>query len=270
MNSFSLAVRIFSMELRRMISYRSDFWVNFIGQTLISMLIAYSLWYSIFEYNKVSELNGYTLPHIIFYYLMAPLIFRIAQGDTIGGISTEIYEGGLNKYLLYPINFLSYKITTYFANAFFYFLQLILILFLFQQFFDTSHIYQFSLIRFFQFFLVVILCTTCYFFLNSLSELTAFWADYIWSLGVMIRFGVAFLGGSMIPLAFYPVWAQNALAFTPFPYLIHFPIQVILNQVEPLAYMQNIIILSFWILFFFLCSQYLWRKGQLQYSGIGI
>ena len=127
--------QVFLLELRRRMTYRSDFWINFFGQTIFSLLIAYYLWNSIFESTGKSEMNGFTMQGMIFYYLIAPLVFRIQQGQGIGFISREIYEGGLNKYLLYPVNYFKFKLSTYLATSFFYTIQLIVILIIYQLFF---------------------------------------------------------------------------------------------------------------------------------------
>jgi ABC-type uncharacterized transport system permease subunit len=51
----SWKLHVFAMELRRITTYRADFWVNFIGQTFFSIVIAYYLWSSIFETLQVEE-----------------------------------------------------------------------------------------------------------------------------------------------------------------------------------------------------------------------
>ena len=134
-------VQVYGMELRKIITYRADFWINFIGQTIFSIIIAYFLWVAIFEAKNVSQMQGFTLNKIIFYYLIVPIVFRIQQGETIGGISREIYEGSLNKYILYPINFFNYKVISYLAHSTFFFAQLCLIMGLYIFFFEKFYYY---------------------------------------------------------------------------------------------------------------------------------
>ena len=116
----------------------------------------------------------------------------------------------------------------------------------------------------------VLLGSVTFFFLNSLSELVAFWADYIWSLGVLSQFFARFLGGALVPLAFFPDWAQTILHYTPFPYLIDVPLQIMFNQVSIVDFAINLLILGSWTLFFYLMSQLLWKRGQYSYTGVGI
>lgn len=263
-------MQVFYMEMRKLIAYRADFWVNFIGRTFFSLVISYYLWASVYEVRGVNELNGFTLNKMILYYLVVPLMFRIQQGETIGSISREIYDGGLNKYILYPLNYYTYKITTHLANSSFYFLQLIFLLLVYNIFVHDPKVYQFDILNSFLFVIVLILASITYFALNSISEMIAFWADNIWSLGVIVRFLALFLGGGMIPLTFFPDWVQSILSYTPFPYLIHFPMQILFGEIQLQTFVFNSFILIFWFLFFLFLSNHLWQKGKFKYTGVGI
>lgn len=262
--------QVFFMELRKLITYRADFWVNFFGQTIFSLTIAYFLWDSIFSSSNVSEMNGYNINGMIFYYLVVPLIFRIQQGQGIGFISREIYDGSLNKYLLYPINIFGYKLITYLANSVFYFLQLALVLVLYNIFFYNPSIYSFSFLNLILFTVVIINAAFTFFYLFTICEFMAFWFDNIWSLGVILRFLTSFLGGALIPLSFFPDWAQLALSYTPFPYLIDFPMKALTGKLTPETFLFNLLVALVWLFIFRGLSIFTWNKGKFKYSGVGI
>ncbi len=261
---------VFEMEIRKVFAYRVDFWVNFLGQTLFSIIIAYFLWLSVFETTGKESINGFTLDKMVIYYLLAPLILRIQQGLSIGAISQDIYDGSLNKFLLYPINFFGYKILTHLARSAVYLTQLIFICVLFSFFFNSTNVLDVSPLQAAQFVVAIFFISLSFFFLNALAELVAFWADYIWSLGVILRFMVGFFGGSLVPLAFFPEWAHQALMYTPFPYMISFPVSILLEGVSWSVFFSNLLIISFWTLAFIFVSSKVWRAGRLRYTGIGI
>lgn len=268
MKSWSL--QVFFMELRKLITYRADFWVNFFGQVFFSLTIAYFLWTSIFEYTKSETMNGFSINDMVFYYLVAPLIFRIQQGQGIGFISREIYEGGLSKYLLYPISYFIFKMSAYLAHSFFFLLQLLLILLAYNIFFHDPEVFNFSFVNLLLFLFAISMATTCFFFMFTLSEFLAFWFDNVWSLGVIVRFGTSFLGGALLPLHFFPGWAQQLLSYTPFPYLIDFPVQALKGTVSTAMFVDKFIILLVWNLVFILISAAIWKRGNYQYTGVGI
>jgi ABC-2 type transport system permease protein len=268
--TISTLFKVFSLEMRRLITYRSDFWVNFFGQIFFSLVVAYFLWSSIFQSSQTETINGYTIQSMIFYYLVAPLIFRIQQGTGIGFISREIYDGGLNKYLIYPLNYYQYKLATYLANSIFIFFQLIILVIVYNLFFYDPTIYSFDILNTIGFMVIILISSISFFYLFSIFEFMAFWFDNIWSLAVILRFLTSFLGGVLIPLKLFPIWAQTVLYYTPFPYFIDFPMNTFLGNITLSDYLSNLLILLIWLFIFRFLSILTWNKGNYSYTGIGI
>jgi len=261
---------VFTLELRQIITYRADFWVNFVGSSAISFIIAYYLWNAIYNSLDTTTLRGFTMDDMILYYLIAPQIMRAQQGSGIGTISREIYDGSLNKYLLYPLNIFHYKIVVFFAHTSFYLLQFGLILIGYKFFIGLETPLPFGFLNFLTFLIVLYFCALLYFAMSSLCELSSFWADNIWSLSVIIRFSTSFLGGALIPLTFFPEWANTILNYTPFPYLITFPINILMKELPLITIFENLAILILWTLFFFMIGKLVWHRGKFKYTGVGI
>ena len=118
---------VVAMELRKILAYRSDFWITFLGQTLIQLLVARALWQTIFASQGVSEMQGFTLEMMNLYYLIVPIGMRILSGENIGFMAREIYEGTFTRYLLYPLSVFQYKTLTYLTYSLFYILQLFIL-----------------------------------------------------------------------------------------------------------------------------------------------
>lgn len=265
-----LSLKVFLMELRKLVAYRADFWINFLGLTFFALVIAYYLWTAVFEASGDETIKGQNLTSILFYYLVAPLLFRLQQGQNIGFLSREIYEGGLNKYLLYPMNVNSFKRSTYLAHSFFFFVQLCVLIGVFQMFFASSKVFEFDIVNFSLFCFVVYLNCVSYFYLSSIFELTAFWFDHVWSLSVMLRFVCGFMGGAIIPLVFFPAWSRELLYLTPFPYMIDFPFQTLQGSLETTDFLKNLILLITWLFFFRYLNSLVWKRGKYKYTGVGI
>lgn len=263
-------IQVFLMESRKLITYRADFWVNFLGLTFFALTIAYYLWDSIFTSANKEIMSGFTMQSMIFYYLSIPLIYRIQQGQGIGFISREIYDGSLNKYLLYPINIYQFKQATYLAVSFFYLIQFFIVMLIYNIFFYNSDVYQFNILNILTFIFVVFISTFLFFYLFTLCEFMAFWFDNIWSLAVILRFITSFLGGAFIPLVFFPDWTQGLLQYTPFPYLIDFPFRVFVGKMEFSLILKNLLISCIWLFVFRFLSKIIWKKGQYKYTGVGI
>ena len=104
----------------------------------------------------------------------------------------------------------------------------------------------------------------------SIFEMVSFWADNIWSLMVMLRFIIALFGGLMLPLRFFPDWAQQILNILPFRYLVSFPIKSFFGELTTTQLIEGFIIISLWSVVLTVVVNFIWSKGQKQYSGIGI
>src|SRR6188768_1028411 len=96
---------VYSMEFRRIFSYRVDFWISFLGSVAGEIAVAFFLWRSIFAKSGTDTIGGYSFTMMVMYYVFAAFAGRIIRGNERMIIATDIYEGGLTKYLMYPINY---------------------------------------------------------------------------------------------------------------------------------------------------------------------
>lgn len=259
---------VMAMEFRKILAYRSDFWVTFLGQTFIQLIIARALWQAIFDAQGQPTLMGFDLEMITLYYLMVPIGSRILTGENIGFLSREIYDGTFTRYLIYPLSFFQYKSLTYFSYSLFYAVQLALLYLLYHIFYANWG--EVSLLNLGCGILLFLIATMTYLMLVFMIELIALWADNIWTLMVMLRFFTNFLGGGLLPLDFFPTWAREFLQWTPFPYFLALPVKTIMGLTSAQEMGQGILVLAIWGLIFNQCVRLLWKKGQLNYAGVGI
>lgn len=261
---------VVAMELRKILAYRTDFWITFLGQTLIQLLVARALWQMIFATQGVTEMKGYTLEMMTLYYLIVPIGMRMLTGENIGFLAREIYEGTFTRYLLYPLSVFQYKTLTYLTYSLFYAIQLLIIYSLFRTFIAES---PFTIWHFGNLIIGVLLfflASMTYVMMALLIEMISLWADNIWSLVVMLRFFTSFFGGGLIPLTFLPEWTQQALTWTPFPYLISLPARTIMGLSTLPEIGQGAFVLFIWFMIFIGCVKLVWRQGQHKYTGVGI
>jgi ABC-2 type transport system permease protein len=267
---YPLFLSIYQMEWRNILSYRMDFWLNFFGTTLVQITIAYFLWSSIFTYTQKESIGGFSFKLMMIYYLLAPLCYKVIAGLSINFIFPDIYDGGLNKYLIYPVSYLKFKLIAHFARTTYYFFQLILVLSLFTLIFGLPHQIILKLPNLIAMLGLLALGSYLYFMMASCLEMTSFWADNVWSLLIMLRSIIYFLGGLILPLSLFPDWAQNILQYLPFSTLLSYPTLAFLGQLTPQMISQAYAVSIFWSIFFTLLANLIWTRGVKSYSGIGI
>lgn len=261
---------VVSMEFRKLIAYRTDFWITFTGQTFIHLTIARALWQSVFEAQQTEVMQGFTLETMTLYYVCIAVGNRVLSGENIGFISREIYEGTFSRYLLYPLSVFQYKTLTYLTNSAFYAIMLIVVYSLYHLVFVPGSLGLTGAGN-------LLLGTALFFFsawiyilMAMMVELLALWAENIWSLVVMLRFFTTFFGGGFVPLDFFPEWARQILQYTPFPYLLSLPVKTVLGLTSASEILQGIGILALWGLLFAGIVKMIWTVGQKNYTGVGV
>lgn len=270
MSKFSWVGQVFSLEIRKHLSYRVDFWSYFLGAVGAQLAIAYFLWKSIFDFLEVEKMQGYSFSGLMLYYLLVPLLNQVIRGAKLGYISEEIYQGSLTRYLIYPVNFFAYKYTAHAAFSFYSSLQILCGLGLFALFFSWPADMSISFISILGGIFTAFLSGYLFFAISAIFEMVAFWADNVWSLVLMVYYTINLLGGGYIPLSFFPPTVEKILYWSPFPYLLSFPLKTLLGQESLFSWLQGLGILIFWAFVFTGLLSLVWQRGTRQYTGVGI
>ena len=264
------AGQVFSLELRKTLSYRLDFWVQFLTPIVGQMGVSYFLWQAVFEAREVQTLGGMSFKAFLLYYLCVALVDKIVLAGWRGGISNDIYEGSLSRYLVYPVSFFGYRLAIHFAGALFSVLQLLLVLLTWLLIFGAPPDLSLSAFSVAGGVGTAVLTSLLCFCMNCILDFVAFWADNVWSLQVMLRFAVQLLGGAMIPLSLFPERARQIVSWLPFPALISLPVRTLLGQVTWSEWTHAMLVALVWTGVFIFVMRVVWRRGLRQYSGVGL
>lgn len=260
---------VFAQEMRRILAYRADFWIQFAGGLLAQFAVAWFLWKAVFTYQNTNEIGEYTFSSMMLYYLLVPIIGRAVRGSEMGGISHEIYEGTLNRYIIYPVSFFAFKLTAHLAHTLLFLCQgaLALAVFLFITGGSGSSM---SLQQIMMALIATLTGATLHFIMVSTIELIAFWADNVWSLVVIVRFTTGLLGGGMIPLTLFPEWMQPVLYKLPFAYFMNVPVRCLMGDMTVVELAGGLGWASAWILCCSMLYRFFWNRGKYRYAGVGI
>lgn len=261
---------VFTMELRKILSYRADFWVQFIGSLAAQFGVAWFLWKAIYTARTTDTVDLYSFKGMMLYYILAPLTMRIVRGGEMGHISEEIYEGTLNRYLLYPVSFFRYKLAANLAHSLVYALQFAIVLSCVAAWIGMPVEFAPSPASIARGIVTIMVASYLHFVMMSTVELTAFWADNVWSLNVILRFLTGLLGGAMIPLSLFPAWAMGVLYSLPFAYFVSFPVLTLLGLESGYAWTAGAAIMAIWAILLTLAYVAVWDRGKHRYTGVGI
>ena len=267
--SFVLAQALLLQEMKKVFSYRVNFWLQYVFQLIAEIGVAYFLWTAIFVSTGSDNIGGYDLAGMINYYVFVALLGRLIRGREAFSVSTDIYEGGLTKFLVFPANYFFFKLTEHLAFMTLSLFQLLLGLLCFILIFDfnASAFLTFSGLT--MGLGLGVLASLFYFALLCTIELVAFWADNVWSLTVMTRFILGFFGGLLLPITLFPEWAQDLLYYTPFPAMASMPIRLLTGELGFNEFLSGVLTLSVWSIPLALIMFLVWRRGIYQYTGVG-
>ena len=99
--------------------------------------------------------------------------------------------------------------------------------------------------------------------------LLAFWILEIDTF-IFILFAIEyFAGGHLFPLDILPSWITAFLIYTPFPYLLYFPVSIFIERTTGDMLTKGIAIQAFWVLAAFLLARFVWNRGIRKYSAVG-
>ncbi len=266
-----LFFHLISIESRRLFSYRVDFWITMFVNLAVQLVILWALWTAVFAESGKELVGEWDLTGILSYGVMVFLTGRVVRGgDLQMAVASEIYDGSLSRYLLYPLNYGVTKYAQQLGNVFPNILQSIVMAACILPFMGSSSSVDLHVTGLLMCIPSLILAHLLFYIMGLLPQLVAFWADNVWSLSVLMRFITMLLGGATIPLSLFPEWSQGALAILPFRYLFEFPTLVILGKVSVNDWLTGLLTCAVWCVVMSLLVIPVWRRGNLRYTGVGI
>jgi ABC-2 type transport system permease protein len=265
--------RIAATEARRRMSYRADFWIQALVVTAVEAGLYWYLWTSLFRESGKTEIAGFTLRGMILYAVAVLLAARAVRGvaDSFdSAMSQDIYEGGLNRYIVYPTSYFGFKYAQHLGATFPVLVQLAVfgatmpfLLGLDPTASITPGTLAMGAVS-------LAVANLLYFLMAYPLQGVAFWADNVWSLMVTQRFATAILGGSLAPLSLFPEGAREVFQYLPFRHFFWGPVTTLLGRVDPGTWLLDLAAGLAWCAGFALLGREVFRRGYRRYTGIGI
>ncbi len=255
-------------SIQTAITYRFSFFIGAFTM-IIPFIIKNYIWDSAITYSDNSTISGYTVNSIIIYNALAMIFGNLIRTNVQYEVAYEIKDGGLNRYLVQPINHMKYWLSKFIGKKCIDMLNTLvfgIILFIYLSDVVISTInYDKTIITS----IVLILGLVLNFLLYYIISLSAFWFLEVSSFFTAINFVIMFLSGEIIPLDVLPNSINRILEILPFAYSVYFPIEILLNRVDTNEVIFKIVIQLLWIVILLLVAKGLWFIGIKRYEAIG-
>ncbi len=237
---------------------------------MLSVLIAYYLWSTVFADPK-TLIFGYDQAKILTYIFGIILIRALVFSARSVDVPQEISEGSLTNYLVRPMNYFRYwftrDVSSKALNFAFSIAEFAILAVIFRPplFFQTNPLYLLA------FLFSIVIANYLIFIIRFIVTSITFWVpELAW--GGQFLFMVVItelLSGSPFPLDIFPAAWQTAFYYTPFPYLIFFPLQVYLGKIPFSEVIGGIAVSILWSLALSYVLKSIWQKGLRVYDAVG-
>lgn len=260
---------VFRVAISERLVYRTDFFIATFLR-FIPIVTTILLWRAIYDGANRVEVGGLAYTEMVAYYLFTMVARAFgSMPRLVGDIAGDIREGGLRKYLLQPIDYLTYYLTLRAAHKSVYFIMAAapyaLVFVLCRSFLPGRP----SLAMFGLSLVTLCLAFLLGFLMNSLMGLMGFWFLEVRSFAHVIMTAQYFLSGHMFPLSLLPDSVQNVVTLLPFAYETYYPTMVILQRLELHEIVGVIGGQCVWIAVLFVAVRLAWSRGLRRYAAFG-
>lgn len=200
------------------------------------------------------------------YFLAVFIVRQFTAVWVIWDFEREVVEGKLSPKLLQPIDPVWHHVASHVADRFariqFTVILVGLFFLLYPQAFWLPKLSSLCL-----FVLAVVMAFILRFIIQYTFSMLAFWTERATAVENFWMLFYLFLSGLIAPLEVFPESVQAIVALTPFPYLINFPVSILVGL--PVDLGRGFLSMLGWILLFLGLNRWLWRVGLKHYSGMG-
>jgi ABC-2 type transport system permease protein len=265
---------IFRVSLSERMTYRGDFLLATIFRFL-PMITTILLWRAIYvgAGRQDSDMEGFRYNDMIAYLLLTHISRMFSSMPNLAaGISREVREGTLKRYLIQPIDMIAYLLSYRVAHKVAYIVASFLpyaLLFgvcqfslgIFDKFPDPATLAAYAV--------SLILAFLVGFFFEASVGMIGFWFLEVTSLLYIVMTLNFFISGQMLPLNLLPEPWFSLLKFLPFQYMAYFPAVVFLGKVKGAELWILLLGELLWAVVFMILARVLFRMGLRRYSAFG-
>lgn len=235
----------------------------------IPLVAAYFLWSAIYQGNAghldLYYTNSEILRYIIFSYLLA---HAISPFGIEWEISSDIFDGRISRYLLYPVSYIRFYLARLTGQKLLALsLRLpIIILFL------TLLPLQIVMPDFTYLLLFLISAILAYFIYSLISialSFSAFWLTDVTGIFYIGNHIITLLSGMLLPINLFPAAFHKIAKLLPFYYIIFLPMQIFAQRIPVDEAILAISVQAGWLIFLNVLCAFILRMGTKKYEAFG-
>ncbi len=257
--------------------YRGDFILGTLMRFL-PIVTQIFLWTAVFAATSRTDIAGYSRNDIVAYYLLTMVTRAFSSMPGLAsGIARSIRDGSVKKYLVQPVDYVSFLLAARVAHKLVYYLVAILpfglVFFLCHSYFPPVPDAQTIL----AFVAALVMSFLLGFFMEAALGMLAFWFLEVSSLMFAYMLVQYLLSGHMFPLdmlAGIPtgvsgVSLAEVVRWLPFHYTAYFPAAVWLGKIRGADLTAALLAEAAWVVVMIVVCRLAWWRGTNRWSAFG-
>ena len=266
-----------AISIEERLVYRGDFALGTLMRFL-PIVTQVFLWTAVFSATSRADIAGYSRDDIVAYYLLTMVSRAFSSMPGLaGGIARSIRDGSIKKFLVQPVDYVSFLLASRVAHKLVYYAvaaaPFALVFLLCRGFFPALP----AAATVAAFLVSLVLSFLLGFFLEAALGMLGFWFLEISSLVFGYMLVQYLLSGHMFPidmLAGIPTGIPGTsladlVSWLPFQFTAYFPAAVWLGKVQGAELLRLLVVEAGWVVVMAIACRLAWQRGTRRYSAYG-
>jgi len=263
--------------LEERLAYRGDFILG-TAMRFLPIVTQVFLWSAVFAATTRSDIAGYSRTDIVAYYLLTMVTRAFSSMPGLaGGIARSVRDGSIKKYLVQPVDYVSFLLAARIAHKLVYYAVALIpfgvVFVICRGYFppvpDAATIAVFTL--------SLVLSFLLGFFMEATLGMLGFWFLEVSSIIFAYMLVQYLLSGHMFPLdmlagvptGLVGVSVADVVRWLPFEYTAYFPAAVWLGKIRGAELARSLAIEVAWVVVMAVACRVAWWRGTRRYSAFG-
>ncbi len=263
---FRMYSSLFVIKFKNEMSYRTSVILSSIMMMLYSVISIF-IWLAVYTFSHTASIHGVALSTTLIYFVIIGALSPMLSWSGIAdNLYTDIKEGSIATSVIRPMSYTTQLIITDVAqvlpNILIVSIPIIIAVALLANLAVTPATAAVFLI-----YLLIgyIMATLFAFIIGSL----AFYLTDIYGIMVSLNWGITMIGGSMLPLVFFPQWIEHILLMLPFAYMAFTPAATLTGMLSLNTAISLLPVAGAWIAVLLFFVYFVWKKMSVRMDTVG-
>lgn len=259
---------VFQMGIENSLEYRANFFLSLLS-AVFPIVIQTFLWNYLYGHSDAAAMTGYSYTQIMVYTLLAGMVSHLVSTGFEYQVNTDIKNGGLNRYLVRPVNYRSYQFFSFLGEKAPQLMILLTVAACLIGFSAAVLGLTLSAGRVVLFLAGLVLALILNFFIFYCVALLSFWLTDVNLLFGTVSVVLAVVSGGVFPMDIFGKKIALLINLLPFGYTTQFPVNIINGRFDGSRIFSGFLCQVFWIACFGILGEFLWKRGLKRFTAVG-